>query len=48
VLTQAYKTLGDPEARAEYDARIGESAPERVVSPAFVIVNTRAAVAFAR
>jgi len=33
VLTQAYKTLGDPEARAEYDARIGESAPERVVSP---------------
>jgi hypothetical protein len=32
VLTQAYKTLGDPDARAEYDARIGERAPEPVVS----------------
>src|ERR1051325_1899170 len=25
VLTQAYKTLGDPEARAAYDARIEEN-----------------------
>jgi hypothetical protein len=28
VLTQAYKTLGDPDARAEYDARIAHLAPE--------------------
>jgi len=33
VLTQAYKTLGDPNARAEYDARIRESAGEPTASP---------------
>jgi hypothetical protein len=33
VLTQAYKTLGDPDARAEYDARIGDPAHEPTVAP---------------
>src|ERR1051325_6832775 len=32
VLTQAYKTLGDPAARAEYDARIGEGTQDAAAS----------------